>query len=49
MSQRLAGAGSALTAAEWLLLHAGIAVGSALAGFLLGGGVLAVLGFCSAP
>lgn len=44
ISQRLTGAGSALTAAEWLLLHAGIAVGSAVAGFLLGGGVLAVLG-----
>ena len=27
ISQRLAGAGSALTAAEWVLLHAGIAVG----------------------
>ena len=37
ISQRLTGAGSALTAAEWLLIHAGIAVGSAIAGFLLGG------------
>jgi tight adherence protein B len=44
ISQRLAGAGSALTASEWLLLHAGIAVGAALVCFLLGGGGLAVLG-----
>jgi len=45
ISQRLAGAGSALTASEWLLLHAGIAMGAAVVGFVLGGGVLAVLGF----
>lgn len=44
ISQRLTGAGSALTAAEWLLLHAGIAVGSAVVGFVMGGGGLAVLG-----
>jgi tight adherence protein B len=44
ISQRLAGAGSALTASEWLLLHAGTAVGSALVGFVLGGSGLAVLG-----
>ncbi|GAB3035411.1 hypothetical protein GCM10011376_18850 [Nocardioides flavus (ex Wang et al. 2016)] len=44
ISQRLAGAGSALTASEWLLLHAGIAVGAALVCFVLGGGGLAVLG-----
>jgi len=44
ISQRLTGAGSGLTAAEWLLLHAGIAVGSAVVGFLMGGGPLAVLG-----
>lgn len=44
ISQRLTGAGSALTAAEWLLLHAGIAVGAAVVGFLMGGGALAVLG-----
>lgn len=44
ISQRLAGAGSALTASEWLLLHAGIAVGSALVGFILSGPGLAVLG-----
>ncbi|MFC7725114.1 type II secretion system F family protein [Nocardioides sp. GCM10028917] len=45
VSQRLAGAGSALTASEWLLLHAGMAVGSALVCFVLGGAGLAVLGF----
>jgi tight adherence protein B len=44
ISQRLTGAGSALTAAEWLLLHAGIAVGGAVVGFLTGGGALAVFG-----
>ena len=44
ISQRLAGAGSALTASEWLLLHAGIAVGSALVGFVLSGPGLAALG-----
>lgn len=37
ITQRLAGAGSALTAAEWLLLHAGIAVGAAVFGAILGG------------
>ncbi|MCP3421161.1 type II secretion system F family protein [Nocardioides pinisoli] len=45
ISQRLAGAGSALTAAEWLLLHAGTAIGAALGCFVLGGAGLAVLGF----
>jgi tight adherence protein B len=44
ISRRLAGAGSALTASEWLLLHAGIAVGSAVVGYVLGGAGLAVLG-----
>ncbi|WP_299923947.1 type II secretion system F family protein [uncultured Nocardioides sp.] len=44
ISQRLTGAGSGLTAAEWLLLHTGIAVGSAMAGFLFGGGTLAMVG-----
>lgn len=44
ISQRLAGAGSALTASEWILLHAGLAVGSAVVGFLLRGVALAVLG-----
>ncbi len=45
ISQRLAGAGSALTASEWLLLHVGIAMGTAAAGFVFGGGGLAVVGF----
>jgi tight adherence protein B len=45
VSRRLAGAGSALTASEWLLLHAGMAVGTALVCFLLKGPGLAVLGF----
>jgi tight adherence protein B len=45
ISQRLAGAGSALTAAEWLLLHAGIAVTSACVGFVFGGGGLAFMAF----
>lgn len=44
VSQRLAGAGSALTAAEWLLLHAGIAIGAAVVGFVFKGPGLAVLG-----
>lgn len=44
ISQRLAGAGSALTAAEWVLLHAGIAVGAAVVGFLLSGGGFMLLG-----
>jgi tight adherence protein B len=44
ISQRLTGAGSALTASEWVLLHAGIAVGAAMVGFLFGGAVLAILG-----
>lgn len=38
ISQRLTGAGSALTAAEWALLHAAIAVGTALLFFIMGGG-----------
>ncbi len=44
VSQRLAGAGSALTAAEWLLLHVGIAIGLALLGFIMKGPAFAVLG-----
>ena len=43
ISMRLAGAGSALTAAEWLLLHAAIAIGAAFIGFVLYGGGFAVL------
>lgn len=44
VSKRLAGAGSALTAAEWVLLHAGIAVGTAAVFFFLLGGPMAFLG-----
>jgi tight adherence protein B len=44
ISRRLTGAGSALTASEWLLLHAGIAVAGALVGFVMGGGLLGFLG-----
>ena len=40
----LAGAGSALTAAEWLLLHAAIAVASAGVAFIFGGGFMAIIG-----
>jgi tight adherence protein B len=43
LAQRLAGAGIALTAAEWVLLHAGLALGSGLAGLVLGGGVFMVI------
>jgi tight adherence protein B len=42
LSQRLTAAGSALTAAEWLLLHAGIAAVGGLFGFLVGGPVVMV-------
>ncbi|MBL0747469.1 type II secretion system F family protein [Nocardioides baculatus] len=44
ISRRLAGAGSALTAAEWLLLHAGVAVGLAALGFVMKGAAMAGLG-----
>ena len=43
IAQRLEGAGMALKPSEWLLLHAGIAVGAGLVGALLGGGSI-VLG-----
>ena len=38
LSQRLNAAGISFTAAEWILLNAGIAVASGLLGFVLGGG-----------
>ena len=38
LSRRLAGAGSPLTASEWLLLHAGVAIGSGMVGLILLGG-----------
>lgn len=44
ISQRLTGAGSSLTAAEWVLLHAAIAIGTAAAFLLLLGGAMGVLG-----
>lgn len=42
--RRLAGAGSSLTSAEWVLLHAAIAVGTAAIFFFLLGGAMAILG-----
>ncbi|GAB3778589.1 type II secretion system F family protein [Nocardioides ungokensis] len=44
LAQRLNAAGISFTAAEWILLHAGIAVASALLGFVLGGGPFLVMG-----
>jgi tight adherence protein B len=44
ISRRLSGAGSSLTAAEWVLLHAAIAVGTAAIFFFLLGGPMAFLG-----
>jgi tight adherence protein B len=43
LSKRLAGAGSSLKPAEWLLLHAGIAVGAAFTGLVLKGGPLMIV------
>ena len=43
LAKRLAGAGSSLKPAEWLLLHAAIALTSAFAGLMLMGGLLMVL------
>ncbi|MFC4785180.1 type II secretion system F family protein [Nocardioides sp. MAHUQ-72] len=43
LTQRLNAAGITFTAAEWILLTAGIAVASGLLGFVLGGGVLLVI------
>jgi tight adherence protein B len=43
ITQRLNGAGSSLTAAEWILLHAAVTVGSAFIGFVLGGVPLTIL------
>ncbi|WP_165821116.1 type II secretion system F family protein [Nocardioides gansuensis] len=42
VATKLAGAGSALTPAEWLLIHAGVAVGMGFVGFVFRGGALAV-------
>lgn len=43
ISQRLSGAGSALTPSEWVLVHAGVAFGSGLLGLLLGGIAMSLL------
>jgi tight adherence protein B len=43
LGQKLEAAGLALKPAEWLLLHAGIAVGAGVAGLLLGGTNLAFM------
>lgn len=43
LTKRLAGAGSSLKPAEWLLLHAAIAMGAGLVGLVLGGGVVMVM------
>ena len=43
LSQRLAGAGISFTAAEWILLHAGIAVAAGVLGLVLGGPALMVV------
>jgi tight adherence protein B len=45
LTKRLAGAGSSLKPAEWLLLHAAIAVGAAFVGLILKGGPLMVILF----
>uniref|UniRef100_UPI00286E3E61 type II secretion system F family protein n=1 Tax=Nocardioides sp. TaxID=35761 RepID=UPI00286E3E61 len=44
ISQRLAGAGSALTAAEWVLIHAAITVGAMAFGYVMSGIAMAMLG-----
>ncbi len=44
VSQRLTGAGSALTSAEWILLHAACVVGAGVVGAFLGGIPLAIIG-----
>lgn len=43
ISQRLSGAGSALTASEWILVHAGIAFAAGLAGLVMGGIPISIL------
>ncbi|PKH44102.1 tight adherence protein B [Nocardioides alpinus] len=45
LTKRLAGAGSSLKPAEWLLLHAAIAFGAGFAGLILKGGALMVILF----
>ncbi|KQY64730.1 hypothetical protein ASD30_07515 [Nocardioides sp. Root140] len=43
LNKRLAGAGLSLTAAEWLLIHAGVAAAAGLVGLILGGGAVMVV------
>ncbi|WP_109507706.1 type II secretion system F family protein [Nocardioides speluncae] len=43
LATKLYGAGSKISAAEWLLLHAGIAVGAAFVGFVIRGAALALV------
>ncbi len=43
ISQRLAGAGSALTASEWVLVHVGIVLAGGVVGLLMGGIPLSIL------
>lgn len=45
LTKRLAGGGSSLKPAEWLLLHAAIAIGAGFAGLVLKGGLLMVIAF----
>ena len=45
LTKRLAGAGSSLKPAEWLLLHGGIAVGAGFLGLVLRGGALMIVLF----
>lgn len=47
LSQRLNAAGITFTAAEWILLNAGIAVAAGLLGFVLGGGAMLVIGLAA--
>lgn len=45
LTKRLAGAGNSLKPAEWLILHAAIALGAAFVGLILKGGALMVIMF----
>ena len=43
ISQRLAGAGSALTASEWVVVHVGIVLAGGVIGLVMGGTALSIL------
>jgi tight adherence protein B len=43
ISQRLSGAGSAFTASEWVLVHAGITFGAGVVGLVMGGVAMSLL------